>query len=124
MRDGDQRGAAADRREPAAGPAVEVQLRRPAAPYDFDVAPQNALRVAGAQRLHRRFLGREAAGEVNRWHTPPAAVRNLVVAEDPQHETIAVPFDGLGDTMNVRGIDPEPNDLRHTFSDFGVQISD
>ena len=56
---------AAHRLESSRRAAVKLQLRRSAVPHHFDVAPQHFLRVAGAKRLHRRFLCREAAGEMD-----------------------------------------------------------
>ena len=112
MCDGDERGTAADRGETAAGAAVQLQLRRPAAPHDLDVAPQHALRMAGAERLHGCFLGREAAGKMNCRHAPSTAVGHFVLGEDAMHEAVAVALDGLGNARNISGIDPQSNDVR------------
>src|SRR5262245_60546123 len=65
MGDRHMRRAAADGGEAAPGAAVEVEPRRAAAADDLDVAPKHALRVPGAERLHRGFLGCEAASEVD-----------------------------------------------------------
>ena len=77
---------AAHRGEAPGGAAVQLQLRRAAAPDDLDVAPEHAVRVAGAERLHRRFLRGEAAGEMNRRLPPPRAVRDLAFGEDAVQE--------------------------------------
>ena len=47
------------------GAAVQPQLRRTAAADHLDVAPEHALRMAGAERFHRRFFGGEPAGKMN-----------------------------------------------------------
>ena len=97
------------------GAAVKLQLRRAAAADDFDVAPEHALRVAGAERLHRRFLGREAAGEMNRRHAAPRAVRDFALGEDAVQEAVAVALDRGGDAMDVGGVEPESDDVGHDY---------
>src|SRR5262245_45988602 len=122
MRDRDERGAAADGREAAAGAAVELKPRRTAAADDLDVAPQHALRVAGAERLHRGLLGGEAAGKVDFGLAAPLAVRHFSLGEDTMDETIAVTFDGRGDARNVGRVDSQSDDLRHTFQMADVRL--
>src|SRR2546428_706660 len=97
MCDGEQRRTAADVPEPARRAAVQFELRRTAVTYHLDVAPQHAARMAGSERLHRRFLGREPAGEVDRRHTSARAVRHLAIREDTPHEPIAITLDRRGD---------------------------
>ncbi len=116
MRDRDERRVAADGREPAAGAAMQVKLRRAAAAHDLDVAPEDALRVAGAERLHRRFLGGEAAGKVDFGLAAPLAVRHFGLGEDTMDETITVTFDGCGDAWNVGRVDSQSDDIRHDAS--------
>ena len=48
--------APADVGKTPGGAAVQLQPGRTVAPDDLDVAPQHALRMAGAERFHRRFL--------------------------------------------------------------------
>ena len=91
--DGQERRAAADGREAPPGAAVKLQLRRTAVADDLDVAPQHATRVAGAERLHRRFLGGEASGKMDGRLAPPLAVRDFAVGEDPMQEPVAVALD-------------------------------
>ena len=100
--------AAAHRGEPARGAAVKLQLRRTAAPDDFDVAPQDAPRVAGAERLHRRLFRGEAAGKMNGRHAAPLAVRDLAVGEDAVQEPLAVPLDRGGDAAMSVASRPRP----------------
>src|SRR5207302_839024 len=62
MRNAQQGGSPAERRKSPCGAAVQLQLRWSAAPDDFDVAPEDALGMAGAERLHRRFVWVQAGG--------------------------------------------------------------
>ena len=111
--DREEGGSAANLGEPTAGAAVQVELRRTAAPHDFDVAPQHALGVPGAERFHRGFLGREPAGEMNGWQATLPAVGDLTVGEDSMHEAVAIFFDRLRDAVDVGRVDPQPDDVRH-----------
>src|SRR5258706_9658826 len=101
---------------------MQVELRRTAAPHDLDVAPQDALRMTRTERLHRRFLGGESPGKMDCRDTPPPAVGHFGVGENAVDESIAIAFDGRGDAGNVGGVQAKANDVRHTSSDFRVQI--
>ena len=90
VRDGQQRRTAAHRARAPRGAAVQPQLRRPAAAERPRVAPEHAARMAGAERLHRRFLRREAPGEVRHRVAPPRAIGDLAVGEDAAQEPVAV----------------------------------
>ena len=91
---------------------MQPQLRRTARlADDFNVAPQHSLRVSGAQGFHRRFLGREATGEVNGRIVAPHAVRNLPFSEDSVSKPFAVPFDGRSDARDIRGVEAESDDV-------------
>ena len=111
MRDGDERGSAAHGGEPARGAPVQPQLRWTAVSHDLDVAPQDAVRVAGSQGLHGGFLGRESAGKVRRRHAAPHAVGHFALGEDTMGESLAVALDGGGDTGDVGGVKPESDDV-------------
>ena len=111
VRDRELRGSPADFREASRGAAVQPQLRWTAGlADDFDVAPQHTLRVAGAEGLHGRFLGREPAGEMNRRIVASHAVGDLRFREDAMGEPFAVPFDGCPDTRDVRRVEAESDD--------------
>src|SRR5947209_6110030 len=88
MRDGEERRETAHRGKPPAGAPMKLEVRRTAAANDLDIAPQNALRVSRAERLHGRFFRSETAGEVNGRHAPPRAVRDLGVGEDAADEPL------------------------------------
>src|SRR5262249_42847828 len=105
--------AAPERREGAPGAAIQMEARRSAPPDHLHVAPQDALRVPRAQRLHRRFLGGESPGEMDRRYAPPRAVRNLAVGEDAAEEPIPVPLDRLRDAVDVGGVEAEAYDVTH-----------
>jgi len=109
--DGQLRGSAADRLEAPGRTAVQLQLRRTAGPADdFDVAPQDILRAAGAERLHRGFLGREPAGKVDRRMTPAHAVGDFAARKNTLSESIAIPLEGRDDTRNFCGIESKADD--------------
>src|ERR1700704_4280264 len=98
---------AADRLEPAGGAAVQLQLRGTAAADHFHVAPENAVRVAGAERFHRRLFGGETPGEMNRGVAATHAVRDFVVREDAMSEALAVALDAGGDAGDVRSVEAD-----------------
>ena len=110
--DGQERSPAPHLGEPACGAAMKLQLRRSAASHYLDVAPQDAARVAGAERLHGRFLCGEPPGKMNGWNAAPRAVFDLGVCEDAVKEPLAVPLDRVRDTVDIRGVEPEPDDVR------------
>ena len=58
-----------------AAPPCNCSCGGPPCLTDLDVAPQHALRMAGAERLHRRFFRRKPAGKVNRRHSCGACSR-------------------------------------------------
>lgn len=91
VRDGQQRRRRANPLEPARGAAVKPQLRRTTLAYHFDVAPEHLLRVSGPQRFHRRLLGGEPAGQMDRGLAPALTVGNFAVAEAALEKAIAVP---------------------------------
>ena len=108
-----ERGKAAHRRESTRGSAVQRELRRAAAPHDLDVSPQHAVGMARAERLHRRFFGGKPAGKMNRRHLATGAVRHLAFGEHPPQEPIAVTLDGVGDAIDICGVQAEPKNVRH-----------
>jgi hypothetical protein len=117
MRNRQQRGASAHSLEPAGGAAMKPELRRAAVAYHLDVLPQHLLRVAGAEGLHRRFLGGETPGEMDRGFTPALAVRDFAVGEAAVQEAIAVARERRGNTWDVRGVNAQPDDGRHDKND-------
>ena len=111
VRDGQLRRSAADLLEALRGTAVQLQLRGTAGPaHDFNVPPQHTLRAAGAERLHRGFLGGEPAGKVNRRMTPAHAIGDFAAGKNTLSESIAVPLEGRDDTRNFGGIESKADD--------------
>ena len=105
------RRAAADFREAPGRAAVQLQLRRTARLADhFDVAPQDALRMPGAERFHRRLFRGEPAGKVNGGLAPARAVRDFTVGKNPLRKSIAVAVDRGGNTRNFGRVEPKPDD--------------
>ena len=114
MRDGEARRSPADCGEAECRTAVQPQLRWAVAAHDFEVPPQHALRVAGTEGLHGRFLGREAAGEVNGRHAAPHAVGDFAFGEDTMGEPLSVSLDGVADAGDVGGVESEPDNVHVT----------
>ena len=104
-------GVATDRVEPTSGGAMQLQLRRAASPYHLDVAPQHAVRVPRAERLHGRFLGSKAPSEMNRRVAAPHAVRDLGVGKDTVCEALAVALDRGGNARDVCCVEPDSYDV-------------
>lgn len=113
MGDGQQRGSGAQGGKMTSGAAVELELRRTAATDHFDIAPEDLLRVTGAERLHRGFLGGKSSRKMDRRLPPSHAISNLAVGEHALQETVAKSFDRRGDPRDVGGIEPQTDDLRH-----------
>ena len=91
--------------------AVQLQLRRTAGSADdFDVTPQDRLRVPCAEGLHRCFLRREPAGEMNGRIVSAHAVRHFSLSEDAMREPFAVAFDRGSDTRDVGRVEAQSND--------------
>ena len=111
MRDRDERSFPADFLEAPRRSAVQLQLGRAAVAHDFHVAPQHAVRMTGAERFHRRFLGGETAGEMDCRKVAPRAVRDLSGRENAGQKTVAVSLDRCGDALDVGGIEAEADDV-------------
>ena len=113
VRDGQQRRTAAYRGELPSGSAVQLELRRPAAADHLDVTPEDPLRMARAERFHRRLLRGEAAREMNRRLAAPHAVRDFTLGENTLQESLAIALDGADDARDVGGVDTQTYDVRH-----------
>lgn len=85
--------------------AMQVQPRWSALPNHLDVFPDDALRLAGAEGFHRRFLHREPACEVRGRVSPLGTIGNLTRSEHALEKTIAVAIDEFGDTGNIGGVE-------------------
>ena len=96
----------------AGSAAMKLQLRRTAwRAHDFNVAPQHALRVTGAERLHCGFFCREPAREMGCRVPPPRRVRDLPLGEYAAEEPIAVPRDGRFDPIDFGCIHAETDNV-------------
>ena len=69
-----------------------------------------AARVAGAERLHRRFLRREARGEARNRIALPRTIGDLRVGEDAAKKPLAVALEHVTHARNVGSVEPEPYD--------------
>lgn len=92
---------------------MEDETRRAAAPHNLDVLPEHPVAVAGSEGLHRRLLGREAAGEARSGTVSGQAVGNLPFGKHPLQEPVAVAFDGPLDPGNVGGVEADANDTHN-----------
>ena len=113
MRDSHERGKPAYRGKAPGSPAVQLELRRATAPNDLDIAPEDPMRMTSAERFHRRFLRGKPAGEVNRGHSATRAVRHFAVGEYAPQEPLPVSLDGVGDAIDIRGVQTESENVRH-----------
>lgn len=116
VRDGQKRLRRTNPGEVFTRGVVKLQLRRPAAPDDFEVTPEHAERVPSADRLHPRFLRGKSPGQMRRRVLAPHAVGNLFVGEDPTEKPVAVSFERLGDAGNLGGIHPQADDRHDPYS--------
>ncbi len=87
---------------------MEHQPRRTRATRDLDVFPHDAVGMAGAERLHRRFFCGEAAGEVGSRVSAAGTIGDLAFGEHATQEPIAVSFDSLSEPRDVGGIEANP----------------
>lgn len=108
--DGEQGPGGPERLEASRRAARQPQLRRPALPEHFDVFPQHAARVAGAQRFHRRFLRRETAREARYRIALARTISNLDVGEHAPQEPLTVPCEYLANPREIGGVDTETDD--------------
>lgn len=92
---------------------MKLQLRGTSAAHHFNIAPEHLLGMTRSERLHRRFLGGEAAGKVDRRIPAALAVRDFPVGEDAAQKSLAVPFDCRSDARDIGSIEAKANDGRH-----------
>ena len=62
--------------------------------------------MAGAERLHRRFLRGKPRGERRRRVAPTPAVRDFPLSEHAVNEPVAIALDGLSDAADLGRVDP------------------
>jgi len=89
---------------------MQPQLRRTGYAYDFQIFPEHAARVAGAERLHARFFRGEAGGEMRRRVPSPRTIGDLAFREDAVQEPVAVAIHSLCDSRDVGSVEAEPDD--------------
>ena len=113
MRDRQLRRVTADGLKPAPRAAVQLQLRRPPPADHFDVPPEDASRMTGTERLHRRFLGGKTSGKVDGRVAAAHAVRHLRLGENAVCKSLAVPLDRGGYARDICCVETDSNDV-HT----------
>jgi hypothetical protein len=82
-----------------------------AAAHDFDVLPEHAVRLTGPERLHRRFLRGEAAGEVRSRVPALGTICNLTRCKHALQETLAVAVEQVSDTRDIGGVQADAEDI-------------
>ena len=97
--------------EPTSGGAMQLQLRGAASPYHLDVAPQHAVRMPRAERLHSGFLGSKAPSEMNGRVPAAHTVRHLGLGENTVGKPLAVALDRDGNARDVCGVEPDSDDV-------------
>ena len=112
MREANVEAAEAERSRALAGPAVEEEQGLAASiGQDFDLAPGDAA-DAGAERLHRRFLGGEAGRELVR---AVAGDEELRRGEDAGAEAVAVALEEPVDAADFDEIDADGKGCHGSF---------
>jgi hypothetical protein len=102
----------ANSRKTPRGAAMQLKLRgTAAATHHLHVAPQHALRVAGAERLHGGFLRGKSTRKMNGGDATTGAVRDLSFGEDSLKESLAVAFDHICNTIDVGRVDTKADDV-------------
>ena len=66
--------------------------------------------MTGSKRLHRRFLGREASGQVGYGIAALRTIGDLPIREDTAQEPLSVSFECGGDTRDVGDINAQSED--------------
>jgi len=99
------------RLEAAQAATRKPQLRRPELPDDLDVFPQNATRMARAQRLHRGFLRREASREARYRVAVAHTISNLLLRVHASEKAVAVALKRVADPRDVRRVEAQTDDV-------------
>lgn len=63
------------------------------------------------ERLHGRFFGRKAPGEVRSRVSPASTIGNFTGRKHTLQESIAIPFEDFGEAGNVGGVEPDAEDV-------------
>ena len=111
VRDRHERSANLHRSGAARRAAVQFETRRTAAADDLDILPEHALRLAGPEGFHRRFLRGKAAREVRGRVPPLGTIGNLARCEDAVQESLAVALEHVGDARDVGGVEADTKDI-------------
>jgi hypothetical protein len=109
--DRQKRAAGVHSLETARRAPVKPQLRRSTGADDFNIAPEDALRVPRAEGFHRCLLRREAAGEMWRGITAPCGICNLAFGKHAVQKPIAEPRDGGFNPIDLGGIHSDADNI-------------
>lgn len=111
MRDREKRAPNLHRVRALCGTAVKLQPRWTAAAHDFDILPQDAARVTGAERLHRRLFRRKSPGKMRSGISPPSTIGNLAGSEHALQEALAVALEDVGEAGNISGVETDAENV-------------
>jgi hypothetical protein len=93
------------------GTAVKLQPGWTATADDLDVLPQHAARVAGAERLHRRFVGGKSPRQVRSGISPASTISNLASSEHALQEAFAVALEHVGEPGDIGGVEADAENV-------------
>lgn len=122
MCNGQKRAAGLENRESRRGAAMKLQLRWTGGANNFDIAPEDAVRMTGAQRFHRRFFGRKSSCKVRRRIPAAHGVGDLAVGEDAMQEPVAISVDGCLNTIDFRRVHSDTDNI-HSLNSAGMRDS-
>ena len=91
--------------------AVQPQLRRTTGAGDFDVLPQDAPRVPGAERFHGRFLGGKSASQVRHRIATTSTIGDLLQREYTAQKPITILREQLRNAAQIGGIESDSDDV-------------
>ena len=91
--------------------AVKLQPWWTTAAHDLDVLPQDAARVAGAERLHRRFFRSKSTGQMRSGISPPSTIGNLAGSKHALQEALSEALHYLGEAGNIGGVETDAENV-------------
>ena len=100
----------------AAAPPWNFSCGGPYLADHLDAGPEDSLRLAGAERLHRRFFRGEARREGRGEIALGAAIGDFAVGEDAPDETVAVSLDRLGNARDFGRVEPGSYNVHRVIS--------
>ena len=102
-------------------PARQMQCRTMAGqPPDFQLFPRNPVLDARAKRLGAGLFRRKACGKALGKVFPALAIGDLLVSKNLLQKAVAIPGNGVGDTLNFHNVDASPYEHERIFPESTV----